>query len=121
MQDVQSKLLQRCIRDLGILGCMFAIIDADGQRHGTLEIKKIKQPKQPRRKLAFPFGAVSKYNEQFIKDLKVGDVSQIPINEFGHLRIQACVSGWFCRTHGVGSHTSTYNKEKNILEVMRLL
>lgn len=115
MQDVQLKLLQRCIRDLGILGCTFAIIDSDGQKHGTLEVV---EPKKNRSQ--FEYGAVTSYVESFIKDMKIGDVVEIAVNEFGQHRLQSSIASWFIYRHGVGSQTSTFNKEKNILEVMRL-
>ena len=117
MHDVQLKLLQRCIRDLETLGCTFAIVDADNQKHGTLEVVEHKDRKA---KSPFEFGAVSKYLETYLKDMKVGDVTEIPVNEYGFSRLQSVTASWFCYRYGNRSHTTTQNKDKNVLEVMRL-
>lgn len=118
MKDVQLKLLQRCIRDLEALGCTFAIVDPDQVKHGVLEVA---ETKTSRAKRAFEYGSVTKYLETYIKDLEVGQVAEIPVNEFGYSRLQSTSGSWFNRVRGVGSQTSTFNKEKNVLEVMRLL
>jgi hypothetical protein len=117
MKDVQLKLLQRCIRDLEALGCTFAIIDLDGAKHGTLEVV---DPKARKAKSEFEYGSVTKYIEPFVKDLKIGEIAEIPVNEFGHARLQSVSGSWFYRVHGAGSQTSTHNKEKNTIELMRL-
>ena len=76
MQEVQLKLLQRCIRDLNALGCAFAIVDSDGNKHGTLEVN---EPKT-KRDLIFKFGSIRKYIVPYIENLNVGEVAEIPIN-----------------------------------------
>lgn len=116
MQEVQLKLLQRCIRDLNALGCTFAIVDSDGNKHGTLEVN---EPKKKSR-CEFEYGSVTKYLETFIKDMEVGQVVEIPVNEFGHSRLQSTAGAWFVQKHGAGSQTSSHNKEKNVIELMRL-
>ena len=117
MKDVQLNLLKRCIRDLETLGCTFAVIDLAGVKYGTLEVVESKPRKA---KPQFQFGSVTKYLETFIKDIKIGEVVEIPVNEFGHARLQSTAGSWFSKKHGKGSQTSTYNKEKNIIELMRL-
>ena len=116
MQEVQLKLLQRCIRDLNALGCTFAIVDAEGNKYGEL---KVSEPKT-KRDLIFKFGSIRKYIVPYIEHLNVGEVAEIPINQFGHEKIQGGTCSWFNRRYGGKSVTSTYNKEKNVLEVMRL-
>ena len=117
MQDVQLKLFQRCLRDLNTLGCTFAILDAEGNKHGTLEVVDESRKKS---RCEFEFGVITKYIEPFIQEMGIGDVVEIPINEYGHSRIQSTAGSWFFKRHGASSHTSTYNKEKNVLEFMRL-
>jgi len=118
MKDVQLKLLQRCIRDLETLGCTFAIIDPDQFKYGTLEVA---EPKSTRAKCAFEYGSVTKYLEPYIKEFEVGQVVEIPVNEFGYARLQSTSGSWFNRVRGIGSQTSTFNKENNTIEVLRLL
>ena len=117
MKDVQLKLLQRCIRDLEALGCTFAIVDTEGVKHGTLEVA---EPKSRKSRCEFEFGSVTKYLEPYIRDLQVGQVAEIPVNEFGYSRLQSTAGSWFNKKYGAGSQTSTQNKDKNTLELMRL-
>ena len=74
MKDVQLKLLQRCIRDLETLGCMFAIVDSEGNKHGTLQTV---DPKKQKARLEFEYGSITRYLEPYIKDLQVGQVAEI--------------------------------------------
>jgi hypothetical protein len=77
--------------------------------------------KNRKAKRAFEYGSVTKYLEPYIKELEVGQVVEIPINEFGQHRLQSTSGAWFNRVRGIGSQTSTFNKENNTIEVLRLL
>jgi hypothetical protein len=70
MIEIQTKQLQKALATLELLGCKYAVQDADGTMHGVLvvEVQKTRKHKNPRRDL-------SKYEfAKTVDPLKVGDV-----------------------------------------------
>ena len=79
--QVQKEAITRAIRLLTAGGCQFAIIEADGTKHGTLEVQESKT--RIRAASRFPIGALTSYFQPLIKDMKPGDAKVIPFGQFG--------------------------------------
>ena len=54
MKEVQLASLKKALATLNILGCKYAVIDSDGNRHGDLEI--VQKPERKRASPTFPRG-----------------------------------------------------------------
>lgn len=117
MMKVQKKTLKTAFDLLDALGCSYAVLDAEGNKYGTLDIN---QPKNRKRSPSeFPHGEKRNYVNSYLCNMKVGDVVVMPWGKYGK-GLQGSVLSWFCKTHGVGSGTSTLNVEKQSIEVLRL-
>jgi len=72
--EVQKLALHRAIAMLTAAKCQFAIVDADGNKYGALQVAA-----PPQRKLgAFPRGTLVGHFLPHIKDMKPGDVACVP-------------------------------------------
>ena len=79
--EVQKIAIERALRFLNAAGCTYCILEADGTKHGTLEIVVAKErARQPSR---FPRGAFLSHYLPFVKDMKPGDKTLIPYGNFG--------------------------------------
>ena len=101
MKEVQSATLKKTIALLTAMGCKFAVIDPDGEKHGDLEIIEPKERK--RATPAFPRGEVHDYFIPFIENLQIGEVAEIPGGKYGAERIRGSICSWFVRHYGKGS------------------
>ena len=117
MKEVQQVSLKKALAMLSAIGCTFAVIDPDGNKHGTLELA---EPKTDRKRLspAFPRGEVSEYFVPFIDGMKVGDVVEIPAEKYGVERIRGSICSWFVRNRGKGSVNTFVTKDS--VQVMRI-
>jgi hypothetical protein len=118
MLEIQKKTLQKAIDLLDTLGCSYAIIDLDGNHFGTLQVNEPKLRKKG--PLRFERGEIKRYLEQYLLNLKVGEVVAIPYDKFGGHTVQGSAASWFHHKYGNGCQTSTLNHKTSCVEVLRL-
>jgi len=116
MKEVQQVSLKKAITMLAAIGCKFAIVNPDGNKHGTLEITE--KTDRKRAKSEFRRGEVHDYYIQFIENMNVGEVAEIPAGKFGVERIRGSVCSWFVRNRGKGSANTFVTKDT--VQVMRI-
>lgn len=116
MKEVQRIALEKSITWLKAAGCTFAIIDADGNKHGELDITE----KKKRRPTEHPYGELSSYVGPFLKDIKPGEVVEVPLGKYTRKVAQSSCSAWMCRHFGNGSHTTSYNPKTKHVEILRI-
>jgi hypothetical protein len=117
MLEIQKKTLQKAIDLLDTLGCSYAIIDIDGEKHGNLDVNEPKNHKRSPSK--FPHGEQREYVDSHVRNMKVGEVKEVPWGKYGKC-LQGSIGSWFCKHHGAGSQTSTLNNKTQCIEVLRL-
>jgi hypothetical protein len=117
MSSVKEKAFANVIKTLDALGCQYAIIDQEGNKHGTLAIE---EEKQKRRVTVYPLGEIRNHIRPYVDDMKVGEVREVPYLEYGYERIRSNIGAWFIAKNGTGSCTTTINKEKGVVEVLRI-
>ena len=117
MKEVQQVSLKKALTMLTAIGCTFAVIDPDGNKHGTLELAEQKSDRK-RLSPAFPRGEVNDYFRPFVENMKVGDVVEIPAGKFGVERVRGSVCSWFVRYRGKGSANTFVTKDT--VQVMRI-
>lgn len=116
MKEVQLVSLKKALAMLTAVGCKFAVIDPDGNKHGDLEI--VQKTDRKRAAPAFKRGTLNDYFHPYVKDLKVGEVAEIPAGEYGVERIRGSVCSWFVRHRGKGSANTFVTKDT--VQVMRI-
>lgn len=79
--EVQKIAVERALRFLNAAGCKYCILEADGTKHGTLEVAEDNGPK--RKSSRFPRGALLAHYMPFVKGIGAGDSVVIPYGEFG--------------------------------------
>jgi hypothetical protein len=117
MEEVKVKYLRQVVATLEGMGCVFAIIDTDGNKYGKLQTT---EPRK-RQKSEHPPGTLLNHIRKHAKfPLQLGEVVCIPCGQFDPLRLQGSLMSHLCIKFGKGSYTSTGNKAAKMLEVMRV-
>ena len=114
MKEIELKTLNNAIRLLNAIKCDYAIIDIDGNKHGTLKIVNKKKEHK------YPHGSITKHVRQYFVPLEVGDSFEIPIGDFDYKSVQSVTGYLFGETWGKGNYTSCYIKENTAIQVLRL-
>lgn len=117
MSQLQQQVLKRAVALLEGMKCSYAIIDPLGNKHGLLDIKD--RPQRGARK--FPHGERSAYVRAFLTEMKVGDVVDIPFDKYEAMDVQSSTSSAAHKLWGKGSITTTINRSKRVVELLRIL
>lgn len=100
MNDSRKKLLDSCIRQLEMLKCEFAIIDEDGEVHGTLELAGSRKKHRDYRQYGY---------REICDAMLVGDTytfadcvgaDRVTVNNY-----RSAIGSRLLRTYGAGSAT----------------
>jgi hypothetical protein len=116
MLDVQRNTIQTLTKLLDKWEIPYKILMPDGQELGTLPIDR--KPKRGAR--LHPMGTYRDYFLLFVKDMKAGDVVEIPCGQFDLVPLRGAVAAWAVGNWGKGSATTHINSEKQTVEVLRL-
>jgi hypothetical protein len=112
MSDLQKKVLHQTIQLLIGMGCDFAIIDLDDEKHGNLEV--IKQKSRTRtQKFAF-------YVSPILDQITVGKPVVVPCKDYKIEELQANICARAGTKWGLGSVTTSINRQNNTVEVLRI-
>jgi hypothetical protein len=115
---IQEITLQKAITLLKSLNCQYAIIDANGITHGDLPVAG--NNFKTRSKSLFAHGELANYVKNYLKNLSLGQVVEIPCEQYPIVAIQTSACNWM-RTHvGSDTYTTHANKETNCVEVLRI-
>ena len=117
MKEVQKQAMEKAITWLIAAGCKFAIIDPDGNKHGTLDVTEKNGKKRPS---IYPHGELSSYVAGYLTGIEVGAVAEVPLGKYERRSIVSSCSSWMCRYFGNGTHTASFNKKNNSVEVLRI-
>ena len=116
--QIHDQAFKRAVAILEGLKVPYAAIDALGVKHGTLEVK---EPIKRTGGRKYPHGERSEYVRKFLLDMKVGDVVMIPFDRYEAIEVQSSATSTAHRLWGSGSVTTTINREKSQVEVLRIL
>jgi hypothetical protein len=122
MNEIQKKLLYKALRYLLSVGCKFAVIDPDGNKHGDLPIiEKENKKKITRAPKKYEHGTVTNYLRPFLLKLdKVGATVDIPFGEFDFKTLGSTLSSWTNKHYGEGAvEYKTLHIEK-IIQLQRI-
>ena len=116
--QIQEQAFKRAIAILEGLKVPYAVIDLLGTKHGTLEVK---EPITRSSERKYPHGERSNYARGFLAGIKVGDVAYIPFGKYEGIEVQSSATSCAHRLWGAGSVTTTINREKQHVELLRVL
>lgn len=114
MMQVERKALDKALKILDALGCRYGVETVEGETYGVAL-----QPEKMRSSVKNP--GCSKYCEQHIKDLNVGEKLTVPVGDYDPPAIQACLAYAATKLFGRGSITTTRNDKSSCVEVMRFM
>ena len=118
MSQVQEQALKRVFAVLNSLKCEYAIVDPWGNKHGNLELAVYGDQKTPRK---YPHGERATFVKQFLENMAIGDVAEIPFDKYEPIEIQTSAISAAHKIWGAGSVTTATVKSKNAIELMRVL
>lgn len=119
--EVQKIAIERAVRFLNASGCKYCILEADGTKHGTLEVAEFKE--QKRKPSRFGRGAMREHYLTFVKDLNLGSAVIIPYagfgaDEAGKAALRGAVSSWCSAKWGNKTYI-THNNAQGV-ELLRV-
>lgn len=120
MENIQKIALEKILKSLTSLGCQFAVVDPDGVKHGDLEIVQPRD-KSKRRANKYPYGEIQQYANQKLIGIAAGAVVAVPKDKYELEDVQAACGHFMRRSHGSDSYMTTQVRDKNVVEVLRLL
>jgi hypothetical protein len=117
MSQIQEQVLKRAIAMLEGIKCSYAVIDPLGNKHGLLDVKE----PAVRGGRKHPHGERSGYVRGFISAMKVGDVVDVPLGKYDAFDVQSSSTSAAHKLWGRGSVTTTINRPKHVVEILRIL
>jgi hypothetical protein len=114
---IHEIALNKAINILQSLNCEFAIIDAQGNKHGNLLIT---EQTKTRGKNIYPYREAVNFCGQYLCHLQIGQVAQLPYEKYGANKVQSWVGSYMHRAYGKESYSTHINKETNFVEVLRI-
>ena len=115
MKSAKQIAVHRAIDLLNAAGAVYEV-HFEGKVHGELP----KQEKQKGRKLKYGWGTLTHYVAPFLKPLPVGGTATIPVDKYDLNTLQGTATSWAAATWGAGNYVSRRDREKQVLELLRV-
>lgn len=117
--SLKLRTIESALEVLRNLGCAYAVKTADDQiyEHGTLFVE---QPARQKRGAKYGYGNIKRYYLPFIEGMAPGDCTEVPVGPFDIVDLQAGMSAGCIKLWGPGSTTTSINREKNAVEILRI-
>jgi methionyl-tRNA formyltransferase len=124
MELVFQKMMEKAVKDLDALErkghLQFKVFTTEGKEYGTLKAATPKVKKERKRSAnIFPMGEVRNYILPYLKDLKPDNIVSIPVGKYPAENLRGNVCSWCTVNWGKGTYSSTFNKEKQSVEIYR--
>jgi hypothetical protein len=107
MKEIEIKEMQRAIKILTLLKLSYAIVTPDGEKFGDLNVHEKKRTKRS----PYKWGELKDYSLNYIKNMKVGDVVEIPSNGYELNHLMNSASALAGRMWGKGTYTACSVKD----------
>lgn len=123
MANIKQITLDRALKTLQVLGAEYIVKDSEGNMHTLGDLILGAAPAEPKRKprSGLPHGALSKYINQYVDTLQVGEVACVPMYEGGNMKsLHSTLSSYTLKLWGTGNSTTHKDADNNCIEVMRL-
>lgn len=111
-----TKQLEKVKQMLEGMNCLYAIVDNNGNQHGTLEIT---QPKKRQKKEGREHGEMKTYAHQYLDGIKLYELRVVPFGKYPAEDVRSACGNYLIKLHGNGTAKTYVNKELKRVEVMR--
>lgn len=112
MNEVQTRVIERAIRDLKALKCAYAVVTPDGKKFGDLKVVK---PTKRRNDFA------SNGYRKAIKAMGIADVIELPIPDgVKPSKYHSVVSASACTLFGARNYGTAISSDRKFIEVIRM-
>ena len=118
MNQVEKDVLNKVSNVLQSLNLKFAIIDSDGNKHGDLNIEKVKKVK--RRRSIYPLGEVRAQIMPHMSSIMINTTKNIPVGKYQPEVIRGSVSSYATQLWGAGNYKTKVSADKRYVEVTRM-
>ena len=111
LSPLQERVIDEAATTLKNLGCSYSItLGGKEWVHGELSVNKVQGP---------DYGKRSQYIMQYVKDLELGKLVEIPLNGFDANKLQSTIAAR-CNMEYGAHHVATHiNHDKDCIEVLR--
>lgn len=119
-KSAKEVAFDRALAMLRASGVKFAIITESGQEitHGDIAIVQRVEKKRVAR-TDRPVGALVNHYGPYLKKMKPGDVSLVPLGPFEPKDLRAAMSAWSC--HAWGPKSAITVTKENGIEILRVM
>ena len=118
--QVVMKTVHEALNKLRVTNCAFKIMLPDGEivEH---DMDRFKPKKAITRNRTYKHGELKERYYPYLANLQVGEVAEIPYDDvIPFAALQSSATAFLSLLWGNGSYTSSTNKEKQVLEILRL-
>jgi hypothetical protein len=115
-RTIVVRAVEQALSTLSKLGCVYRV-RFNNKDYTNGEFPSLK----PTRVGTKEYGDRAKYYKPFLKDMKAGDVVDVPFGKFKGQDLQSSIGSWAVTNWGVKTFMTTVNKKKKVVEVLRLL
>lgn len=119
--QVVMKAINEAVNKLRVTNCAFKIMLPDGEIT-THDIDRLEpKPNAKRRQKRYAHGELKNHYWPHLANLQVGEVAEIPYDDrLTADALQSSATAYLSVTWGNGSYTTSTNKDKQVIEVLRL-
>jgi len=118
--QVVMQAVHEAVNKLRVTNCAFKIMLPDGEivEHG---MDRLEPKKAITRNRTYKHGELKERYYPYVANLQVGEVAEIPYDDaIPFAALQSSATAFLSLLWGNGSYTSSTNKEKQVLEILRL-
>jgi hypothetical protein len=120
MKDIHKAALDKALSYLIAVGCQFAVIDPDGNKHGTLEVVAPKIP--GKRNLKYPYGSIAAHLKPFLSQLtEIGKHTSFPVLDFDPQYLKTNAIAWCEYRFGKNKVLFEITDNQKSIEAIRLV
>lgn len=113
MKHIQEVTLKKAIAMLDAVGCKYHIV-CEHQEFGEPIKGKAKKYEK------YGFGAVTGYIKNYLENMEVGMIKEVPFGSFDYKDLRATISSYLVKQYGKGNCTASTNLENQTIEVLRV-
>ena len=112
---LHQKALSNAIKLLNAIGVKYAIVDAENNKHGELEVvtKKKRQP------MKYPYGSLANHIRPYLNKCGVNQTVTIPVGQFDLESVYGSASSIASKDWGNGNHKIGTTDDKKAVVITR--
>ena len=111
-----TNQLEKVKKMLDGMKCVYAIVDANGNKHGSLEVIA---PKKRQRNPDRQHGEMKAYVEQYLEGIDLYELRVVPSGKYPAEDVRSACCNYIRSIHGLDTSKTFVNKELKRVEVMR--